>query len=70
MDKKKYIALAKGLDKLLLLYLPTLLLIPRQAKAYIDPGSGAYIYQAICAVCLGGLYYFRRFVQRFWKKRR
>jgi hypothetical protein len=38
--------------------------------AYIDPGSGALIWQAILAAFFGGAFYFRRFLGRltFWKK--
>jgi hypothetical protein len=38
--------------------------------AYIDPGSGALIWQAILAAFFGGAFYFRRFLTRitFWKK--
>ena len=38
--------------------------------AYIDPGSGALIWQAILAAFFGGAFYFRKFLTRFsfWKK--
>jgi hypothetical protein len=39
-------------------------------RAYIDPGSGALIWQAILAAFFGGAFYFRKFIGRltFWKK--
>jgi hypothetical protein len=52
-----------------LLLLPLLLATPRQAFGYVDPGSGSFIYQAAYAVFLGGAFYFRKIVQRFFSKR-
>lgn len=54
----------------LLLVVPLLLATPSQASAYADPGSGAFIYQAAYAAFLGGAYYFRRFLDRIWGKRK
>jgi len=39
-----------------------LLWLPPAAHAYVDPGSGALIWQALVAAFLGGLFYFRRIV--------
>lgn len=35
---------------------------PAEAHAYIDPGSGALIWQALLAAFFGGLFYYRRAV--------
>jgi hypothetical protein len=50
--------------------LPLLLATPVKAHAYTDPGTGAFIYQAAYAAFLGGTYYFRKFLDRFWGKRK
>jgi len=42
----------------------------RQAAAYADPGTGAFIYQSAYALFLGGAFYLRRFLDRVWRKRR
>ncbi len=46
------------------LFLPTLILIftCRPAHAYIDPGSGALIWQLIVAFFLGGIFYIRKVI--------
>jgi len=47
-----------------------LLCTPVKAHAYADPGSGAFLYQAVYAAFLGGTYYFRKLLDRVWKKRK
>ena len=37
--------------------------------AYIDPGSGALIWQAIVAGFVGAAFYFRRFFERLFTRR-
>jgi hypothetical protein len=54
---------------LLLLVLPLLLATPSRALAYADPGTGAFFYQAAYAAFLGGTFYLRRFLNRFWPRR-
>lgn len=54
----------------LLVILPLLLATPSRASGYADPGTGAFIYQAAYAAFLGGTYYFRRFLDRVWGKRK
>lgn len=54
----------------LLLIVPVLLVTPVKAHAYADPGTGAFVYQAAYAAFLGGTYYFRRFLDRFWRRRK
>lgn len=33
---------------------------PRRASAYVDPGSGAMLWQVAAAACIGSLFYLRR----------
>jgi hypothetical protein len=56
--------------KMSLLVLPLLLATPSKAFGYTDPGTGAFIYQAAYAVFLGGTFYLRKFLNRFWQKRK
>jgi hypothetical protein len=56
--------------KLSLLVLPLLLATPSKASAYADPGTGAFVYQAAYAAFLGGAYYFRKLLDRIWRKRK
>jgi len=39
------------------------LLLPREALAYIDPGTGSYMLQLVLAALLGGLFA----LKIFWK---
>ena len=55
--------------RLLFLCLPLLLISPVKAYGYADPGTGAFIYQAVYAAFLGGMFYFRRLLDRIWRKR-
>jgi len=41
-----------------------LLLFPKDAYAYIDPGVGSYIFQILIAVLLGTLFYLKFFLRR------
>ena len=54
----------------MLLVAPLLLATPSQAYGYADPGTGAFVYQAAYAAFLGGTFYLRRFLDRFWGKRK
>jgi hypothetical protein len=56
--------------KMSLLVLPLLLATPSKAFGYADPGTGAFIYQAAYAAFLGGTFYLRKFLNRFWQKRK
>jgi hypothetical protein len=60
----------RTLSRILLLWVPIVLVLPTEARAYADPGTGAFVYQAAYAVFLGGAYYFRKFLDRFWGKRK
>jgi hypothetical protein len=53
----------------LLLLVPLLLATPSRASAYADPGTGAFVYQAAYAAFLGGSFYLRKILDRFWPKR-
>ena len=44
----------------ILILLVIILAMPRSASAYVDPGSGAMLWQATAAACLGSLFYVRR----------
>lgn len=39
-------------------------IMPQNAFAYMDPGTGSYIFQIVIAFILGGLFT----VKQFWKK--
>jgi hypothetical protein len=54
----------------LLCLLALLLASPSRASAYADPGTGAFVYQAIYAAFVGGAFYFRKFIGRIWQKRK
>lgn len=58
-----------GWAKASFLLLPLLLASPSKAYGYVDPGSGSYVYQAIYAACIGGVFYFRKFLGRIFGKR-
>jgi len=53
-----------------LVMLPLLLLTPSPAFGYADPGSGAFLYQAVYAAFLGGAFYLRKLLNRIWRKRK
>jgi hypothetical protein len=56
--------------KMSLLVLPLLLATPSKAFGYTDPGTGAFVYQAAYAAFLGGTFYLRKLLNRFWHKRK
>jgi hypothetical protein len=60
----------RNLALAVLLVTSLLLVTPSQAHGYADPGTGAFIYQAAYAAFLGGTFYLRRLLNRFWKKRK
>ena len=45
-----------------------LLALPSRAFGYVDPGTGSFIYQAVYAAFLGGVFYLRKFLSRFFKR--
>jgi len=48
---------------------PLLLATPAEARGYGDPGTGTFLYQTFYAAVVGGAYYLRKFVKRFWTRR-
>lgn len=47
-----------------------MLLAAREARAYVDPGSGALLWQVMVAALVGGLFWLRRvpkWLKRLWK---
>jgi hypothetical protein len=56
--------------KVSLLVLPLLLATPSKAFGYTDPGTGAFVYQAVYAAFLGGTFYLRKFLNRFRRRRK
>ncbi len=60
----------KAFVRLLLVCAPLLLASPSKAFGYADPGTGAFIYQAAYAAFLGGAFYFRKFLDRIWGRRK
>jgi len=68
--KKRLSRSLSGWVRVSLLLLPLLLASPSKAYGYVDPGSGSFLYQAIYAVCIGGAFYFRKFLSRILGKRK
>jgi hypothetical protein len=54
----------------ILLLIPLMLATPSRASAYADPGTGAFMYQAAYAAFLGGSFYLRKLLDRFFHKRK
>ncbi|HOD34428.1 MAG TPA: hypothetical protein PLR20_01475 [Syntrophales bacterium] len=59
----------------LLMALPVLVILPENASAYLDPGTGSYIFQVLLAAIIGGLFAIktywlkiRDFINRVFKK--
>jgi hypothetical protein len=52
-----------------MILLPLTLATPVKARAYTDPGTGTFAYQAIYAAFIGGTFYFRKLVKRLFDKR-
>jgi hypothetical protein len=46
-----------------------LLSSPSALFGYTDPGTGAFLYQAVYAALIGGAFYFRKFLGRIFRKR-
>lgn len=56
--------------KLLLCGGALLLASPGKAYGYADPGTGSFVYQAAYAAILGGTFYFRKFLDRVFRRRK
>jgi hypothetical protein len=48
-----------------LILIAVFLCIPQTASAYTDPGSGVFLMQTFYAAMIGGVFYLRRFLNRF-----
>jgi O-antigen/teichoic acid export membrane protein len=59
----------KSVDILWLLVV-LLLVSPSKVSAYTDPGTGAFVYQAVYAAFIGGAFYFRKIMGKIWRKRK
>jgi hypothetical protein len=59
-----------GTIRVAMILLPLLLAAPARAYGYTDPGTGAFIYQAAYAAFLGGSFYLRKFLDRFFGKKK
>jgi len=58
-----------SLASLALAAMVVLLASPSHLLGYADPGTGAFLYQAVYAACIGGVFYFRKFLARIFRKR-
>jgi hypothetical protein len=58
------------ITKILLLWMPLVLVSPEKAFGYADPGPGAFLYQSIYAVFLGGSFYLRKLLDRIFGRRK
>jgi hypothetical protein len=67
--KKKFATSLFLLLNALLIVLPLLLATPARAYGYADPGTGAFVYQAAYAAFLGGSFYLRKWLNKFFKKK-
>lgn len=43
-----------------------ILALPQKVYAYLDPGTGSYIFQIIIGLLLGGLFFVRSFIKSFF----
>jgi hypothetical protein len=48
--------------------IPILLSAPAKAFGYTDPGTGSFAYQAMYAAFIGGSFYLRKILKRFFGK--
>jgi hypothetical protein len=53
----------------LLICLAVLVLAEKELRAYTDPGSGALLWQILMGGIVGCMFYFRRFLSWFKKKK-
>jgi len=68
--KNSRFSFALALVRVCLILLPILLASPARAYGYADPGTGSFVYQAVYVAFLSGTYYFRKMLDRFWRKRK
>ena len=70
MQAKTRVAPPLILLNALLILCPLLLATPARAYGYADPGTGSFVYQAAYAVFLGGSFYLRKLLNRFFGKKK
>ena len=58
-----------SVTSLSLVAIAILLASPSHLFGYADPGTGAFLYQAVYAACVGGVFYCRKFLGRIFRKR-
>jgi hypothetical protein len=58
-----------SITSVLLLGIVLWLSSPSKLFGYADPGTGAFLYQAVYAAFIGGAFYFRKFLGRIFRKR-
>ncbi len=51
-------------EALLYCLIVTFILLPKPAYAYLDPGTGSYLFQIFIASLLGGVF----FLKSYWQK--
>ncbi|HSP68813.1 MAG TPA: hypothetical protein VLN48_13880 [Bryobacteraceae bacterium] len=67
--RKPYGSSCASLASLVLVAIVVLMASPSHLLGYADPGTGAFLYQAVYAACIGGVFYFRKFLSRIFRKR-
>jgi hypothetical protein len=67
--RKPYGSSCASLAGLVLAAIVVLMASPSRLLGYADPGTGAFLYQAVYAACIGGVFYFRKFLSRIFRKR-
>lgn len=45
-----------------------LFVLPKHVEAYIDPGTGSYLYQLLLAGLFGGMFFMSTFVKKIIRK--
>jgi hypothetical protein len=66
---KQHRSLFASTASLVLVALVVLAASPTHLFGYADPGTGAFLYQAVYAACIGGVFYFRKILSRIFRKR-
>ena len=54
----------------LLIVFPLILATPARAYGYAEPSTGAFVYQTAYAAFLGGSFYLRKLLDRFFKRKK
>ena len=59
-----------SLVRIAMVCLALLMTAPVEVRAYADPGTGAFLYQAAYAAFLGGTFYIRKILDRLFARRK